>query len=70
MYVSIGVGEKSRILDIRKIASALGKACCDALPALHAFTGNDYTSGFQGQGKGKQAIAREQEHVCKFRKIR
>ena len=26
---------------------------CLALPALHAFTGNDYTSAFYGTGKGK-----------------
>lgn len=53
IYVKIGVKERRRVVNVREIASELGRNCCLALPALHAFTGIDYTSAFHGMGKGK-----------------
>ena len=53
IIVQIGVGSRKRLLDIDDITSELGEKCCAALPALHAFTGNDYTSAFHGLGKYK-----------------
>jgi len=53
MFVKIGVKEKKRIISIDEIVGELGVTCCTALPALHAFTGNDYTSAFCGLGKTK-----------------
>ena len=35
------------------MATELGEDICKTLPALHAFTGNDYVSAFYGIGKGK-----------------
>ena len=53
IFLKIGTGTKRRILDIKEMSSKIGIKCCDALPALHAFTGNDYTSAFHGVGKVK-----------------
>ena len=53
IYIKIGAADRKRILDISKIATVLEENVCRALPALHAFTGNDYTSAFFGIGKGK-----------------
>jgi len=33
------------------VACALGKDVCNALPALHSFTGCDSVSAFAGKGK-------------------
>ena len=52
-YIEIGVGNYKRILDVGYIASELGLSMCNSLPALHCFTGNDYTSAFYGVGKVK-----------------
>ena len=46
-------GNRKRLLEITDIAKELGRNCCLALPSLHAFTGNDYTSAFHGLGKVK-----------------
>ena len=54
LYVQIGSKNKKRILDISAIYETHGELLCSALPALHAFTGNDYTSSsFHGVGKAK-----------------
>ena len=53
IYVKIGVKDRKRILDIRSLSEDLGEPICKSLPALHAFTGNDYTSAFHGIGKAK-----------------
>ena len=53
LLVKIGVGNRTRVLDIEDISSELGPDMCKALPSLHAFTGNDYTSAFHGIGKKK-----------------
>ena len=39
--------------DIQDFIEILGESVCKALPALHAFTGNDYTSSFNWIGKAK-----------------
>ena len=53
IYVKIGSKDRKRVIDIRAIAEMLGELCCKALPALHAFTGNDYTSAFHSVEKSK-----------------
>ena len=66
LYVSIGVKERRRVIDVNEIVSEIGEECCSALPALHAFTGNDYTSAFFGVGKGKAfKLLRESEEFKK-----
>ena len=48
-----GVGNKTRILDLKKVASHLGQSICSSLIGLHIFTGCDSTSAFYGKGKKK-----------------
>ena len=50
IIVQIGVGSRKRLIDIDDIALELGQKCC---AALHAFTGNYYTSAFHGLWKCK-----------------
>jgi hypothetical protein len=38
-------------VDIASIQRSIGKLMCDALPALHAYTGCDTVSAFSGKGK-------------------
>ena len=51
LIVSFGTGKTSRYLDATLMARQLGSVKCDALPAFHALTGCDTTSGFAGRGK-------------------
>ena len=43
----------SRYINVNLIAENLGSQVCKALPALHAFTGCDYSPAFFGKGKKK-----------------
>lgn len=45
--------DHARYIDIGKIANAIGEDVCKALPGLHAFTGCDSVSAFEGIGKVK-----------------
>ena len=40
-------------IDVDKIHDYLGDSMCNALPALHFFTGSDYTAAFNKKGKVK-----------------
>ena len=53
VYVQVGTKASKRILDIGAIQESIGSSISNALPALHAFTDNDYTSAFFGMGKAK-----------------
>ena len=53
IFVEMMCCNKRRVLDINDIREELGEELCLALPGLHAFTGNDYTSAFHGLGKKK-----------------
>ena len=46
-----GVGDKRRLIDVKKVAEIVGKDICSVLPSLHAFTGCDTTSAFVRKGK-------------------
>jgi hypothetical protein len=46
-----GVGNKRRLIDVKKVVEHEGKEICQALPALHAFTGCDTTSACVKKGK-------------------
>lgn len=71
MFVKIGSGEKKRILDVSQIHEEIGEDVAAALPALHSFTGNDYTSAFHGIGKAKsfKIIAKNNEYQQAFAAI-
>lgn len=51
IYLDIGTGLKRSIYDISN--HQLSPEICDALPGLHALTGCDSTSSFNGLGKAK-----------------
>ena len=51
LFQRFGVKGHARVYDLKKIAAAMGKTLCKALPALHAFTGCDTVSAFAGKGK-------------------
>lgn len=71
IFLRIGAGNKRRILDIKEISLEIGSECCDALPALHAFTGNDYTSAFHGIGKVKayRQMIKSQDFLKMFKAL-
>lgn len=56
------------MLDISSMRSEIGEGCCLALPAIHCFTGNDYTSAFHGIGKKKsfQLLKNNEEYQRTF----
>ena len=63
IYIEIGSGKSRRILDVKAIFTNIGSSIAHALPALHAFTGNDYTSAFHAIGKIKAyKILKKFEH--------
>lgn len=50
--IILGTGNKTRLLDLKKMAESLG-AVCSALPYIHALTGCDSVSSFFGHSKKK-----------------
>ena len=70
-FIFIGVKDRTRILNVNQIAQSLGKKCCLALPAFHAFTGNDYTSAFFGIGKVRsfKLLVNVKKFMKVFRKL-
>ena len=51
IYQKCGTEQRTKYVDISRIAEVLGDGVCRALPALHAFTGCDSISSFAGKGK-------------------
>lgn len=51
IYQKCGTQNRTRFVDISKVASSLGENVCDSLIGLHAFTGCDTVSAFAGRGK-------------------
>lgn len=66
LYFFTGVGNKTRIIDLAKVSSALGTTVCLALIGIHTFSGCDSTSAFYGKGKRKAfSVACEKEEIPK-----
>jgi hypothetical protein len=51
LFQKCGSKNRTKLLDIEKIAAHIGQEVCDALIRLHAFTGCDTVSTFAGKGK-------------------
>ena len=51
IYQKSGTKNRTRYIDISKLASSLGEKVCDALIGYHSFTGCDTVSAFAGRGK-------------------
>ena len=53
MFLQIGIGDRKKVVSVNEIFDDIGEDMAKALPALHCFTGSDYTSAFHGSGKVK-----------------
>lgn len=51
LYQRCGTHTRTKLVDIGKVALALGERLCRGLIGLHAFTGCDTVSAFSGKGK-------------------
>ena len=51
LYIKKGSQNRERIVDVQKIAAAVGHDVCSALPGMHSLTGCDTVSAFGGKGK-------------------
>ena len=50
-FIRQGTKTHTRLINITKLASLLGREVCSALPGLHAWTGCDTVSSLLGHGK-------------------
>ena len=51
LYLKCAAQNRTRFLDIRKLALVIGDDVCQAFVGLHAFTGCDSVSAFASRGK-------------------
>ena len=51
LFLRCGTSIRTRLIDIKTIANALGRNVCSGLIGLHSFTGCDTVSAFSGRGK-------------------
>lgn len=60
-----------RMIDLKKISTEIGSEMCEALPAIHAFSGCDYTAAFLRKGKTRpyNIIEKNTSYRSVFRKI-
>ena len=72
IFIRRGSKSSVRLVDITKLAAALGRDVCTALLGLHPWTGCDTISAFAGQGKLKYLtiLPREQEFIDAFATLR
>ena len=63
MDTSYNHNNTRKFIDFNALSKALGPLC-DALPAVHAFSGCDYTCAFMG--KGKVAVYRKIEASVEY----
>jgi len=51
IFIKCGTKNRTRFIDVSKVATSLGKQVCNSLIGMHAFTGCDTVSAFSGRGK-------------------
>ena len=71
VFFDTGVGNKRRLIDIRKVIAENGKKLCFLLPAVHAYTGCDTTSAFVKKGKltALKLLRQQPEHLKAFAQL-
>ena len=71
MFLEIGVGAKKVVHSVDDLYAEVGEEMAQALPAIHCFTGNDYTCAFHGIGKKKAftILKKRPNFIEAFRKI-
>ena len=60
----MGLGNKKRLINITNLSNHYSEEMCEAMLALHAFTGCDSVSSFRGIGKVKlvKLLLKSPEH--------
>ena len=53
LYIKYGTKNRTKLIDINKIASAVGQNVCKAVVGMHAYTGCDTVSAFAGKRKAQ-----------------
>lgn len=53
VYFLTGIRNRTRVIDLKKLANDLSPSICSALIGLHVFTGCDSITSFYGKGKKK-----------------
>ena len=66
LYVFTGTGNRTRIIDITKVSSALGTSVFSALIGIHTFSGCDSTSGGKGKRKTFSVACEKDEYLKAF----
>ena len=51
IYIQRSSKSRIRLIDVKKLASAIGRGVCNSLIGMHSFTGCDTVSSFSGHGK-------------------
>lgn len=51
LLIHTGPGNHARLMDVQAACGKVGPSVCNALPGLHALTGCDTVSAFNGKGK-------------------
>ena len=68
IWMETGVCTKNtlRYISINQICQAVGINDCKALPAIHAFTGCDYTASFSRKGKIRHLKLLEKDEEAQY----
>ena len=71
MDVGLGSSNTRRFININQLLTKLDPSVVKALPALHAFTGCDYTASFMNKGKVKplDLMMKSQTHIDAFAQL-
>ena len=71
LFIRRGPKSRVRLVDISKLAAALGDKICSALLGLHSWTGCDTVSALAGQGKLKalKLVSQNEKYRTAFSKL-
>ena len=53
LYIKCGTRNRTKVIDINRVANTFGQDVCKALIGMHAYTGCDSVSAFPGRGKAQ-----------------
>jgi hypothetical protein len=53
VFIKCGIRNRIKLVDVKKVASTLGRDVCKAVLGMHAYTGCDTVNAFAGKGKAQ-----------------
>ena len=53
LYIKCGGRNRTKIINVNRVANAFGRDVCTAVIGMHAYTGCDSVSAFAGRGKAQ-----------------